>query len=82
MLINFYILALQVKIHMSVDSMPYPECCRYCPHFTTTQGSCGHELRQSLIQGFADDDGPEHSCPVFDQWYAEQMAALSESLET
>lgn len=69
-------------IHMAASSIPYPECCQYCPHLTTIQGSCGHELRQSLVQGFIDGDALEHPCPVFDQWQAEQMVELSQELES
>ncbi len=67
---------------MSASSMLYPECCQYCPHLQTIQGSCGHELRQSLIQGLAEGEKLDSPCPVFDQWHAEKMQELSVALES
>lgn len=54
------------------------ECCRYCPHLESVQGSCGHDLRQALVREFR--RGEESSCPVYGEHRAERMAELADHL--
>lgn len=67
---------------MAISSIDYPECCQYCPHFKEIQGSCRHELRQSLVKRFAKSDNHDSSCPMFEQWYTEEMQNLVSQIES
>lgn len=50
------------------------ESCTHCPHFDTFHGSCGHEMRQSVIRELATKD--DETCPIFSKVHAEAMQDL------
>lgn len=54
------------------------ECCRYCPHLESVQGSCDHDLRQALVSEFSREDRP--ACPVFEEIRGREMAELADHL--
>jgi len=55
--------------------LTFPGCCARCPHLNRLDGSCTHELRQSLLLELDDD----RTCPVY---VAEKTAAMRRSAES
>jgi len=61
------------------DELRPSECCQYCPYLEPVQGSCDHQLHQTLLQQFARD--PEATCAVYQEVRADRMATLVEQMD-
>lgn len=66
---------------MASSAIAFPECCRYCPHRAEVSSACDHGARQSLIRDFSARADRDRSCPVFDDFRAEEMSKLSNQLD-
>jgi hypothetical protein len=56
---------------------PDPESCTQCPHFDRFQRTCGHPLRQRIIEELA---GDQARCPVYSEIRADAMCELEARL--
>lgn len=54
------------------------ECCRYCPHLESVQGSCSHNLRQALVREFRREE--QSACPIYAEYRAGEMSELADHI--
>lgn len=62
------------------DESPAVSCFAECPHFEAVSGRCDHDHRAVIVAYFAAN--PDATCPEYDEWRAEQMAALARRLNS